>query len=477
VSRHCVQHEARAGYSVLTEPDGPVLKTEIPGPKSQQLLKELDLIQNTGAVEFFADYEKSAGNYLADADGNMVLDLYTQIASIPLGYNHPRVIKACTDPANLSSFVNRPALAVYPPQHFVKDMRDTLLSVAPPGLSQVNTMACGACSVEQALKAAFMAYRRRERGGAPPTQEEKDSCVVNQSPGSPNLSVLSFKNAFHGRTMGALALTHTKWVHKMDFPVPQWPIATFPTLKYPLEEFERENEEEERRCLAEVEELMTSAQQSGCPVACVVSETVQCEGGDNFASPAFFQGLQDICRKHQSYLLLDEVQSGCGLSGKFWMHEHFDLREPPDLVTFAKKMLTGGFYYSDQLRPTEGYRVFNTWVGDPSKVLILREVVEVIREEQLLDNMATLGRQLLQVLEDAQKEFPVLSRARGLGGIISVDLPDTDTRNKLVAKLKSKGVNVGANGTCSMRLRPALTLAEKHVHVFADRLREGLHEL
>ena len=57
--------------------------------------------------------------------------------------------------------------------------------------------------------------------------------------------------------------------------------------------------------------------------------------------------------QHQSYLLLDEVQSGCGLSGKFWMHEHFDLREPPDLVTFAKKMLTGGFYYSDQLRPTE----------------------------------------------------------------------------------------------------------------------------
>ncbi|GFO38247.1 4-aminobutyrate aminotransferase, mitochondrial [Plakobranchus ocellatus] len=434
--------------------------------------------QNTDLIQFFVDYDRSVGNYVADVDGNVMLDLFTQIASIPIGYNHPKVVKVLTDPANFSSFVNRPALGMFPPADFAKNLTDTLLSVAPPGLHQVQTMACGTCSVEHAMKAAFMAYRRRERGGKPPSKEEIESCVYNTPPGNPKLSVLSFKNAFHGRTMGALTLSHTKWQHKLDFPCPDWPIASFPYMQYPLEEFLTENKAEEARCLAEVEEKIASAKKSGQPVACIASEPVQCEGGDNFASPQFFQGLQDICQKNHIALLIDEVQTGCGTTGKFWMHEYFHLRDPPDLVTFAKKMLTGGFYFADNMRPTEGGRIFNTWVGDPSKIVMLKAVLDVIKEDNLVEKTANMGKQLVQILMDAQRKYPgLLSRARGLGALVAVDLSDASKRDKLVGKLREHGIHVGACGTHSVRLRPTLTIEKKHLDVFSDRLDVCLRDM
>ncbi|KAK3759578.1 hypothetical protein RRG08_055107 [Elysia crispata] len=241
--------------SAAVEPSSPSVKTAVPGPKSNALKRDLDSIQNTELVRFFVDYARSAGNYIMDVDGNVMLDLMTQIASIPVGYNHPRILKALMDPANLSTFANRPALGMHPPAQFGSDLSNTLVTVAPPGIDQVMTMACGACSVENALKAAFMAYRRRERGGNPPSQEEIQTSLKNSPPGCPKLSALSFNNAFHGRTMGALALTHTKWVHKLDFPSPNWPIASFPYLKYPLEDYVNENKAEEAKCLAEVTHL------------------------------------------------------------------------------------------------------------------------------------------------------------------------------------------------------------------------------
>ncbi|XP_059141308.1 4-aminobutyrate aminotransferase, mitochondrial-like [Physella acuta] len=460
------------------EPPGPSVKTPIPGPQSQQLKRELDTLQNTEAIQFFVDYQKSSGNYIVDVDGNVMLDLYTQIASIPIGYNHPRLVNVLKNPDNMSTFVNRPALGIFPPSEFVKTLSESLLSVAPPDMHQIQTMGCGACSVEHALKAAFMTFRRKERGGSPPSKEEMDTCLLNKAPGNPHISVLSFKNGFHGRTMAAAALTHTKWTHRLDFPSPDWPIASFPQLRYPLDSFVRENRAEEARCLAEVEDLISQYRKKDNPVACIAVEPIQCEGGDNFASPQFFQGLQDICRKNQISLLLDEVQTGAGTTGKFWAHESFNLRDPPDLVTFSKKMLSGGFYYRDHLRPTEGFRIMNTWIGDPSKVLLLKEVLNVIREEKLLNRTVDTGNYLLKFLLDTQVKHPkLLSKARGLGAIAAIDLPSGEVRDKVLYKLREKGIHLGACGAATLRLRPTLTLEKKHVDIFADKFEAVLKEL
>lgn len=138
---------------VLNEPNEPkIITNEIPGPKSRKLIDDLNKIQNAGAIQLFVDYEKSIGNYLVDVDGNTYLDIYSQISSIPLGYNHPALIEAVKDPKNISSFINRPALGILPPKTFNDQLHSALLSIAPKGLNEIQTMACGSCSVENALK-------------------------------------------------------------------------------------------------------------------------------------------------------------------------------------------------------------------------------------------------------------------------------------------------------------------------------------
>lgn len=119
--------------------------------------------------------------------------------------------------------------------------------------------------------------------------------------------MLSFKGAFHGRTLGTLATTHSKYIHKIDIPSFDWPIASFPQYKYPLEENVRENQAEDARCLAEVEELIVDYNKRQKYVAGLIVEPIQSEGGDNEASPEFFQQLRKITKKHGVAMLIDEV--------------------------------------------------------------------------------------------------------------------------------------------------------------------------
>ncbi|XP_060571459.1 4-aminobutyrate aminotransferase, mitochondrial-like [Ruditapes philippinarum] len=476
--RHVSTGSSLLSMDVANEPDVPKMVTDIPGPKSKQLIKELAQIQNVGAVHFFCDYDNSHGNYLADVDGNVMLDLYTQISSLPLGYNHPAIINAVSKPENLSTFVNRPALGVYPPADWVSRLQNALLSVCPPGMTKVQTMACGACSVEHGLKAIFIKYMNDQRSGEAPSMEEMDSCRVNKAPGSPPLTILSFDNGFHGRTMGALACTHSKWLHKLDLPQPDWPVVRFPDLKYPLECNTAENKAEESKVLEEVEDKIEEYNKKGLPVAGIIIEPVQCEGGDNFASKEFFQGLRDITNKRKIGFLVDEVQTGCGVTGKFWAHEHFNLTDTPDVVTFSKKMLTGGFYQKESFIPKEGYRIFNTWVGDPGKIALLEEVVKVIKEENLLDNVKVTGNYLLSNLEQMQTKYPgILSKARGLGTLCAVDFPDAATRDKVIGYLRAKGVHTGACGEATLRFRPTLLFQNKHVDLFMERFDDVLSQV
>lgn len=134
------------------EPNEPRILTSVPGPLSKQLINELNTIQNAGAIQLFIDYEKSIGNFIVDVDGNTFLDIYSQISSVPLGYNHPALIEAVQDPKNISTLINRPALGILPPKNFNEQLHSALLSIAPKGLSEIQTMACGSCSVENALK-------------------------------------------------------------------------------------------------------------------------------------------------------------------------------------------------------------------------------------------------------------------------------------------------------------------------------------
>jgi len=461
-----------------SEPTSPqVITATVPGPKSLQLLKELGAIQHVATVQLFVDYERSQGNYLVDADGNVLLDVFTQISSAPLGYNHPRFIKAMQDPKNMAHLVNRPALGNLPSKDWVDRLRSTLLSVAPPGLAHVQTMSCGSCANENALKMVFIAYMRRKRAGVAPTELEKDSSVMNQAPGCPPLTILSFDRAFHGRTIGALSCTHSKWTHKMDVPSLDWPIAPFPEYKYPLSKYAEENRRSDEQCIQAMRQKMEEYNARGTPVAGVIVEPIQAEGGDNFASPEFFRSVQQVCDEFKAYLVVDEVQTGGGATGRMWHHESWDLPRPPHIVTFSKKMLTGGFYFTPDVMPVEGYRIFNTWMGDPTKVVLLEALVHAMRDLNLLQNATEVGRKLLSGLTELQNTYSSqIENARCVGVFGAIDGRDTTHRDKLLTALHRKGIHIGGNGTRTFRLRPSLIFQQHHVEIFLDKFDQVLKE-
>lgn len=243
----------------------------------------------------------------------------------------------------------------------------------------------GSDAIETSYKAAFMYRRRIERGeGVEFTAQEIESAMKNQSPGSPDLAIMSFKKAFHGRLFGSLSTTRSKPIHKLDIPAFDWPQASFPVLKYPLEDNVQANMEEEGRCLAEVEDIIISWH---CPIAAVVIEPIQSEGGDNHASPIFFKALREITKRHGVLFIIDEVQTGVGATGKFWAHDHWELDSPPDMVTFSKKAQTAGYYFGNPLlRPNLPYRQFNTWMGDPMRAILFRGIIEEIQRLDLVKN-------------------------------------------------------------------------------------------
>jgi len=423
-------------------------------------------------VTFFADYANSLGNYLKDVDGNTYLDCFMQIASIPLGYNHPAILDALRNEQNICAMANRPALGWFPSEDWVTRIKNSMLAVAPPGLNQVFPMMCGTCSNENGVKMMFMRYMSNKRDGRTEfTDHELQSVLKHEAPGSPNLSILAFKGGFHGRTVGLLSCSHSRPIQGIDIPTMNWPKADFPKYIYPLEENARENAAEDERCLALVEELIEKATTDGSPVAGIISEPIQAEGGDNHASAYFFQQLEKISRKYDISLMMDEVQTGGGSTGEMWCHQHFGIQ--PDVVSFSKKMMSGGVYHNMEHRPPHPGRILNTWIGDPHKIILLEQVVKTIREENLLDRVRSTGGIMMSGLMQLQKQFPgLISSVRGRGTFCAMDLPSTQTRDKFLSDLRRLGVHLGGCGEKTVRFRPSLTFSPHHANIMLEKIEE-----
>lgn len=393
---------------------------------------------------------------------NVDLDSYAQIASIPVGYNNPHLREVAASPEMITSLINRPALGNFPSADWAHILKTGILKVAPKGLNQVFTAMAGSDANEIAYKAAFMYHCQTQRGGPQVefTEEEMNSAMQNHSPGSPQLSILSFKSAFHGRLFGSLSTTRSKPIHKLDIPAFDWPQATFPSLKYPLEDHVQENAQEEQRCLQEVEQLIKEYHN---PVAAVMVEPIQSEGGDNHASPSFFRGLREITKRNNVLFIVDEVQTGVGATGKFWAHDYWNLDTPPDMVTFSKKAQTAGYYYGNPaLRPNKPYRQFNTWMGDPARALIFRGIIDEIERNNLVENTRVTGAYLYAGLERLAKQYPQHFqnlRGKGQGTFIAWDSPK---RDEILAKAKTVGINIGGSGVNAVRLRPMLVFQKHH---------------
>jgi 4-aminobutyrate aminotransferase/(S)-3-amino-2-methylpropionate transaminase len=357
------------------------------------------------------------------------------------------------------------------------------MTVRPAGLSQLVTTLCGSSANETAFKAAFMAYRQRERGGPDVgfTKEELESCMINQEPGAPQLTVLSFKSGFHGRLFGSLSATRSKAIHKIDIPAFDWPVADFPQLKYPLDQHAAENAAEEAHCLAKYEEILESHKKHK-PVAAVIIEPILSEGGDCHASPNFFRQLRLIARKHGAFFIADEVQTGVGATGTFWAHEKWGLQkgEEPDFVTFSKKMQQAGIFHNIETRPNAPYRNYNTWMGDPMRTLQAREIIKVIKDNNLVEHTRKTGDVLTAALTDIFSRYPQFGqnhRGQEEATFQAWDMPTPEIRDQFLAKMRVKGIQAGGSGSAAVRLRPMLTFGDEHVAILAETIEATFKEL
>nr|ABF58894.1 GABA aminotransferase [Lachancea kluyveri] len=462
-----------------SEPTKPSVATSsIPGPKSQKELAELGKVFDARPAYFVADYEKSVGNYIVDADENVYLDLYAQISSIALGYNNPSLIKAAQSPEMIRALVDRPALGNFPSKDLT-GILSKLLKFAPKGQDKIWSGLSGADANELAFKAAFMYYRSKQRGYSTEfSAEENESVMENSLPGSPHLAVMSFKRAFHGRLFASGSVTCSKPIHKLDFPAFNWPHAEYPSYQFPLEANEEANRAEDDRCLKIVEDLITSWP---IPVAALIIEPIQSEGGDNHASKYFLQKLRDVTLKHGVVYIIDEVQTGVGATGKFWCHEWAEITPAVDLVTFSKKFQSAGYFFHDpEFIPNKAYRQFNTWCGDPARMIIAGAIGQEVVDKSLVEQCARVGDYLFGKLEALQSQYPKYFqnlRGKKRGTFIAWDLPTTDLRDSLLKNLKLNGCNVGGCAEKSVRLRPALTFEEKHADIFVDTLKKVVPQL
>lgn len=390
------------------------------------------------------DLEASHGSTLVDArDGHEYLDLFTFFASSALGMNHP----ALADPAYradlLRAATNKPSNSdVYTVEmaRFVATFAEVLGDERLPHLFFVEG---GGLAVENALKVAFdWKSRWNEAHGLDPALGTR---------------VLHLEHAFHGRTGYTMSLTNTDPDKVARFPKFDWPRIPAPYVRpgADLDALEAES-------LAAARAAFEAHPHD---IAAAIMEPIQGEGGDHHFRPSFVRALRDLCHSYDALFILDEVQTGVGLTGTTWAYQQLGVA--PDVVAFGKKTQVCGIMAGGRVDEVAdnvfavSSRLNSTWGGNLTDMVRARRILEVLRDEKLVSRAVTLGEGLLTSLRTLGEKHPGVSNVRGRGLMCAFTLADTALRDALLDGLqKDESVMMLGCGNRSVRFRPALTIRE-----------------
>lgn len=416
-------------------------------------------------LDFVLDVEQSAGSHLVDArTGERFLDMFTFFASSALGMNHPALADDADFRAELAAAaVNKPSNSdVYsvPMARFVDTFRRVLGDPALPHLFFVDG---GALAVENALKVAFdWKSRLNESAGRS---------------GELGTKVLHLRGAFHGRSGYTLSLTNTDPNKVARFPKFDWPRIDAPYLRPGLDD--------DGMAALEAESLRQArAAFEAHPhdIACFLAEPIQGEGGDRHFRPEFFAAMRDLCDEFDALLILDEVQTGCGMTGTPWAYQQLGAR--PDVVAFGKKTQVCGVMAGGRVDEVTdnvfavSSRINSTWGGNLTDMVRARRILEVIEADGLLAHATQAGAHLLRRIEQLAAEFPELVLApRGRGLMCAFSMPTAAQRDELVGRLWDARIIMLASGTDSVRFRPALTVGRDDLDAAVDAVRDVLAQM
>ena len=427
------------------------------------------------------DPAQAVGPYLAIADRDLsgqpyrFLDMGELIATHAFGENDPSVVAAIIDA--LPFAVSRYAHSEYQTVLSLR-LKSELNRIAPSGTPRHFIVNTGAEAVENAIKSALL--------NRVMTSEDGDGGFI-----------VSFEGAFHGRTLGSLAVTHRKKA-RLGFPTFDWPHIPFPVdePRSPKETLRREerslkqlwdllvsgrmpraekSKDTYRREMDAIDEFLAQpghdlntfnnfvqAQHAALTadvirrsrrVAAVLVEPIQGEGGVRVASARFMRKLRVLTRIYDVPLIFDEVQTGWGMTGKLWAHELFDLPSPPDLVTWAKKAQNGVLFVSEALATffQEEKKFNTTWEGDSVGMVRLLALLDKLDLEQV----RRTGEQARAGLDALAKEYrEILKNVRGAGVMLGFDVVRADWRDALLDRAFRRGLILLAAGERCIRFYP-----------------------
>ncbi len=447
------KHELHAQY-------GPKLITPLPGPKAKAAVEaDTRLISPSYTRSYPLVAKSGLGVRIKDVDGNEFLDFAAGIAVTSTGHCHPEVVAAIQKQA--AELIHISGTDFY--DEHLTDLASKLSAVAPmPGPHKFFYGNSGAEAIECALKLARYHTGRQQ--------------------------VIAFLGAFHGRTMGALSLTASKPQQKRRFS-PLVPGVTHVRYPYAYRGCSGGPQEEEAfslGCARYIEEKLFKTIVAPEEVAAIFVEPIQGEGGYVVAPDNFLRELREICNRHGILLVVDEVQSGAGRTGKWWAIEHSGVE--PDMVCMAKGIASGMplgicMARAEIMDWVPGSHA-STFGGNPVSIAAALATVDIL-EREAIGNAARVGAKMLNRLHGWKQTHPLVGDVRGRGLMIGIELvkdkttrePANALRNRLEMLAFERGLMILGCGETSIRLCPPLTVNENEATVALDILEDALTEV
>ncbi len=414
------------------------------------------------------DLERSHGSYFVEArTGREYLDLFSCIASMPVGLNHPKM----TEPAFVEYLgkvaLNKLSNSDIYCSEMATFVRTFFELAVPPTFKYSFFIEGGALAIENAVKVAmdwkvrknFQKGWRTERGH----------------------QVMHFDGAFHGRSGYTMSLTNTDPSKTSLYAKFSWPRISHPSVRFPLTPAELDR-------VVEAEELSIRQMRQAFinhpdDICAIIIEPIQGEGGDRHVRPEFFQALRTLADEFQALLIFDEVQSGMGITGHWWAHQAYGVQ--PDIMCFGKKTQVCGIVVSDRIDDVPdnvfhtSSRINSTWGGNLVDMVRVTRYLEIMAEDNLIQNAAAQGAYLHQHLNRLAEEVGsnVITNVRGLGLMRAFDLPSTAMRNEFLDRMFQNGVLMVGCGQSSVRFRPPLTITSDELDEGVEIIRTSLQQV
>jgi 4-aminobutyrate aminotransferase len=431
------------------------IKTALPGPKAQALLqRDAQVVSPSYPRDYPFVMSHGKGTEVWDVDGNRFLDFAAGIAVCSTGHSHPRVVQAIKDAAD--QFIHISSDYWHERQILLGEKIDALNPMGEPVLSFFCQS--GTEAVEGALKLArYVTGRSR---------------------------FIGFLGGFHGRTMGSLAFTSSKYTQQKGF-FPTMPGVThvpYPNAYRPL----FAGDDQGAAVLNYLEKVLFASNVPPSEVAAILIEPIQGEGGYLVPPEGFMQGLRSLCDRHGILLICDEVQSGVGRSGKMFATQHFGI--VPDIMTLAKGLGSGmpiGMVVAKKTIMEKWQRGAhgNTYGGNPLCCAAALATLELV-EQEYCANAASVGAYFLKHLQALEAKYECIGNVRGKGLMIGFELVESRTTKVPAAKLCDaiitrafhNGLLLLSCGQSTIRFMPPLMITREHVDEAVSLLTKSMDE-